>query len=133
MIPTGQSILDKPVQIVKQPSYTWKIDFERGRISGTIDNLEAVKQSVYKIMATPRYHHLIYSFNYGSEVTPLVGKSAGYVQSEINRRIKEALSQDDRITSIDDIKSTINGDSILTTFTVTTDHGSFEFSQEARL
>ena len=44
---------------------------------------------------------MIYSWNYGIELLDLYGEPVSYVCPELERRIKEALVQDDRIESVD--------------------------------
>lgn len=125
MIPTGGSVQNQSVEIVQQPSLTWKLDIERGKITGIIDELEAVKQAVLCIFETERFYYLIYSANYGFEGDGLVGKSRTLVQSEIKRRITEALMQDDRITNVTDFDIQFEGDTATAAFTVITQYGSF--------
>lgn len=123
MIPIGGDLLD--VESEEETSRTYGIDFAAGKATGITDGLEAVKQAVYKILQTDRFAHLIYDANYGSEITGLQGRSEGYVRSEIDRRIREALLQDDRISSIEDMQITISGDEAVATFTVVSDYGNF--------
>lgn len=130
MIPTGASILNAPVEEQQQPSLTWMLDLENKRITRTIDGIDAVKQAVFKILSTERYQHLIYSFNYGVELSDLIGSSPLFVQSELKRRVTEALLQDDRITSVEDFQVTFQGESALATFTVVSVFGSFPFTKE---
>ena len=59
-------------------------------------------QAVYLILNVERYAFPIYSRDYGSELSDLIGTPRDYAISEIKRRITEALTQDDRITSVDD-------------------------------
>jgi len=87
----------------QQPSLTWKLDFENKRITQMIDGLEAVKQAAFVILETERFRYLIYSFNFGSELQGLIGKSPLLVRSEIQRLVREALLQDDRITDVRDL------------------------------
>ena len=101
MIPSGNAILTTELNVVTQPSKQHRMDLERNLIRGTCDGLEAVKQSVCKILNTERYAHPIYSWNYGIELVDLYGKSPRYVCPELERRVKEALLQDDRITGVD--------------------------------
>ena len=101
------------------------------RIQGTItDDLEAVKQAIYKIINTERYKFLIYSWNYGIELEDLFGKPIPYVLPEIPRRIKEALTQDDRIKDVLGFDLTYNrkGD-VLAKFTVVTIYGNLEIEK----
>ncbi|WP_374713110.1 DUF2634 domain-containing protein [Symbiobacterium terraclitae] len=130
MIPQGGSIRDARVVEVEQPSLTYRLDMESGTISGRVDGLEAVKQAVYKILATPRYQHLIYTPNYGHELHTLIGKDPLLVRSEAARMLREALLQDDRITAVQDVDAETSGDSILLRFTVVSRYGSFRAQQE---
>lgn len=84
------------------PSKTYRMNIEEETVSGIItDDLEAVRQAVYKILNTERYKHVIYSSDYGVELADLFGKPMPYVIPEIPRRIEEALLVDDRITKVD--------------------------------
>ncbi len=130
MIPTGASILNAPVEAQEQPSLTWKLDMESKRITQMVDGLEAVKQAVFVILETERFRYLIYSFDFGSELQGLIGKSPLFVQSEIRRLIREALLQDDRITEVRDLSFQTKGDSMLVTFTVVSTFGNFTMTRE---
>ena len=130
-IPEGQLIPpDAEVVTEQQTSRTYRIDWEKGRIVGFVDGLEAVKQAVYLILHTERYEHLIYSTDYGSELKGLIGKDQLFVQSEIKRRVREALMQDDRIEDVTNFNIQFDGDSALVRFTVVSVFGDFEAEQE---
>lgn len=130
-IPEGAIIpAELDVEEEQQPSLTYGIDFERGRIIGMIDELEAVKQAVFLILQTERYRYLIYSDDYGSELEGLIGRDPLFVQSEIKRRIREALMQDDRIEDVTNFRLQFNGDSVLIRFTVISIFGEIEAEQE---
>ena len=118
------------VEEEQQPSLTYGIDFERGRIRGMIDELEAVKQAVFLILQTERYRYLIYSADYGSELEGLIGRDQLFVRSELKRRIREALMQDDRIEDVTNFRLQFNGDSVLVRFTVISIFGEIEAEQE---
>ncbi|MCD9026056.1 DUF2634 domain-containing protein [Cohnella silvisoli] len=126
MIPTGGQIDTDELQEVQLPSRTYRLDLDKKRATGTVDGLDAVRQAVLKILQTERYDYLIYSFDYGSETAGITGRSPEIVQSELTRRIREALLQDDRINDVTDMQITVSGDSALATFTVVSDQGSFE-------
>lgn len=84
------------------PSKTYRMNIEEETVSEIItDDLEAVRQAVYKILNTERYKHIIYSSDYGVELADLFGKPMPYVIPEIPRRIEEALLVDDRINKVD--------------------------------
>lgn len=129
MIPTG-GVSNISLESVTEPSRTWKIDFNKNKMSGVADGLEAVKQAVFLVLNTERYEHVIFSFDYAIELQNLIGGNAAYVNSELNRRINEALTQDDRIESIQNFSAEISGDSISVTFTVISKYGSFAVIQE---
>lgn len=129
MIPDNE-FLNDPLDEVQQPSLTWELDFEKGKVVGRIDELEAVKQAVFKVMQTDRFWHDIYSFDYGHEFVLLIGSSPLFIESEVTRMINEALMQDDRIQTITDMSINIAGDSMTISFRVVTDFGSFDMEVE---
>lgn len=112
------------------PSLTYRIDFDRGRVSGMANELEAVRQAVTLALGIDRYAHLIYSWNYGAEIRRLIGRDAAYVAVEGERLIREALSQDDRISGVRDFEFTVGTGSMLIRFTVDSFYGSFAHEQE---
>ncbi|GIQ63646.1 hypothetical protein PACILC2_22140 [Paenibacillus cisolokensis] len=126
MIPTGASINTQNTQPIEQPSQTWRLDFNRGRVTGTIDGLDAVRQAVSKIVQTERFRYLIYDADYGIELDGLIGWDPVFVQSELRRRITEALTQDDRVYSVTDYQIDIAGDTATVRFTVVSSFGSFQ-------
>ena len=127
MIPSGNTILTTEINVVTMPSKQHKMDLDKNRILGTCDNLEAVKQSIFKILNTERYSYLIYSWDYGIELVDLYGKPPMFVCPEIERRVKDALLQDDRITGVDEFEFDISKKGVVSvTFTVHTFFGDLE-------
>lgn len=96
MIPQISST-NKSFKVVVQPSLSYKLKFSKDKLEQYVDEIEAVKQSIYKILLTDRYKHEIYNWNYGIELDDLFGQPKEYVYSELERRIKDALTPDDRI------------------------------------
>ena len=103
MIPSVNTILTTELTVETMPSKQHRMDLHN-RILGTCNNLEAVRQSVFKILNTERFQYLIYSWNYGVELADLYGKAPTFVCPELERRVKEALLQDDRITGVDEFE-----------------------------
>ena len=127
MIPSGNTILTTDLEVVTMPSKQHRMDLDRNRIFGTCDSLEAIKQTIFKILNTERYEYIIYSWNYGIELKDLFGKPVRYVCPEIERRVKEALLQDDRITAVDSFEFDFpNRGVIAVTFTVHTIFGDLD-------
>jgi hypothetical protein len=103
------------------------------RISGFIDDLDSVVQAVYLILSTERYEFIIYSWDYGVELLDLYGKPMPYVMAELPNRIKEALTQDDRIEDVIDFEFIRNGRELRTTFTIVTNIGSISTALEVKV
>lgn len=102
MIPSGNNILTTDLVVKAQTSKTYNLHIEKNIVSGMCDEREAMIQAIYKILSTERYEYVIYSWNYGIELADLYGKSVTYVCPELQRRIEEALLQDERIISVYD-------------------------------
>lgn len=127
MIPSTNTILSTNLEVETQPSKNYKMHLEQNIINGFCDELEAMKQVIYKILNTERYQYIIYSWNYGIELIDLYGEPLTYVCPELQRRITEALVQDDRIESVDNfIFDTSEKKIVKVTFTVHTIFGSVE-------
>lgn len=120
---------------VRQPSNTYRMRIEEERVDGKIVNeVEAVKQAVYKILNTERYKHIIYSTDYGVELADLFGKPIPYVLPEIPRRIAEALLVDDRIKKVDNFELNYNkkGD-VTCLFVVHSIFGAFDVKKKVTI
>lgn len=125
MIPVADGIT-ADFSVITQPSKTYRMDLNKKVIVGYAYGLEAVKQSVYKILQTERYDWLIYSWNYGSELKSLFGTQMTYAMSEAKRMIREALLADNRITDVNNFSFERNRESLHVTFTVISNEGTFE-------
>ena len=94
-----------------EPSLTLGLDFERGRIFGEVDGLAAVQQAAKLALETPRFRHVIFSGEYGSEVD----------------------TQDDRIEGVEDFSLEFSGDEVICQFTVVSAEGSFTMERRMEL
>ncbi len=128
MIPGNAALMNMTFDFVEQPTKTYKMDLNTGKnIRGYTDELEAMKQVIFKILNTERYQYIIYSWNYGIELKDLFGMPISYVCPELERRIKEALTQDSRITDVTDFTFDSPKRGVLhTTFTAHTIFGKVE-------
>lgn len=91
----------------EQPSLTYRLDLDRGRIVGMVDGLEAVNQAIRKAIVTPRFRCLIYDNQYGSEIKETViadDATPEFIEADMPRIIKDALSPDTRILDVYDFE-----------------------------
>ena len=117
------------VQKVVPKEYAW--DFEKNRFilqNGRIkilEGAEALEVWINKMLKTPRYRYLIYSWNYGHELEKLIGQgyTTGIVQNEIKRLIEDALTVNSNIRGTSNMKVTFQGDKLEISFTAITDYG----------
>lgn len=124
MMPSTTAFLEQDFEITEQPTHTYKMNLESNLIRGYTDGQEAMKQAIYKILNTERYQYVMYSWNYGIELLDLYGEPVSYVCPELERRITEALTWDDRIQSVDNFEFNISKKGeILVTFTAHTVFG----------
>lgn len=107
---------------------TYKLSEEK--IEGFVDELEALKQSIYKVLATERYEYPIYSFSYGIAWKELIGEERPFVRAEMKRMIEEALLRDDRILEVDGFEFEFSGDSCHCSFDVLSIYGNVEIETE---
>ena len=115
-----------------EPSNTFHIDFDRGRITGFVDEKEALKQAIVLILNTERYKFLIYSWNYGIELVDIIGAHTDIVEDEAERLIEEALLCDDRITAVYDFEFSRSRDALLVNFKVDSIYGDIDIETEVR-
>lgn len=108
------------------PSKDYALDIENSKINGTVEDLEAVKQAIYFILNTERYDYIIYPWEYGVELDDLFGQPHSYVIPEIERRIIEALTQDDRVSSVGNFEFTKIKKGLHVSFVVSTIYGEVE-------
>jgi len=81
-------------------SRDFAIASDQKSIRGMVEDLAEVKQAIFFILNTERYNYIIYPWSYGIELVDLIGKNINFVIPEVERRIKEALLQDSRITDV---------------------------------
>ena len=122
--------LETDFDLENEPSLTYAMrisdepEKENSIFLGKVDEEDAIRQAILKILNTERYEYEIYSWDYGIELQDLYGRSIPYVMSEIKERITDALLADDRIESVDDFEvERVGKRTIHCTFTVTTVQG----------
>lgn len=131
MIPEVDADSLEEIEITTQPGRTYKMQLDAGTVVGMTDEIEAVKQAVFKILSTERYKYAMYDWDYGIELEDLFGKPISYVCPELERRIKDALSIDDRINSVDSFDFKVVKKHVLrVTFMVHTIYGDAQVEKE---
>ncbi len=134
MTPQGGTALKRIAGLRKQPGKNYRMLLESNRVVGTCDGKEAMKQVIYKILMTERYRYVIYSWNYGVELEDLFGMPVSYVCPELERRIAEALTQDDRISDVKDFSFDTSRKGVVSaTFTAVTDVGNITAQKEVAI
>lgn len=130
MIPSMTDFLLTELEVESQPTKNYKMNIDDHNIKGHCDELDAMVQVIYKILNTERYEYIIYSWDYGIETVDLYGEPVTYVCPEIQRRVEEALLQDDRIDSVDDFEFDVSEKGkVKATFTVHTIYGDAEIEK----
>lgn len=110
----------------EKPSKTYRLDIDSGRISGTVDGIEAVNQAIRKAIITQRFCNLIYDSDYGCEAESAVHDKTvtrEYMEAAIPEMIEDALSLDTRILKIYDFEMEFKDDSAYISFKVDTIFG----------
>ena len=132
-LPTASIDLSAGVSFVSQPSRTWYINKEINRIQGECDGWQSVRQAVEVILNVERFRWQIYSPYSGMQWDGLIGQDPGYVASELQRRITDALLMDDRVRGISDFSYTVEGNTLRASLTVNTVYGDTQTSVEVNI
>lgn len=132
-LPEGNGINIQDVVFESQPDLTWWRDPDTNRIVGTADGHKAVAQAVEVMLLVERFRWQIYKPFFGMQWEGLLGNNPGYVAAELQRRIREAVTIDDRVTGISDFSYTISGDTMTAEVTVDTVYGPLNQTVEVTL
>lgn len=130
MIPTKSKILREIKVKEPEPTKTYRMYFEDNEVKGHCEKYQAMRQLIFKILSTERYDYIIYSWNFGLEVKDLFGEPVSFACVELERRIKEALTQDPRIKSVDNFNFEVQKGVIHVTFTAHTLYGNIDAGKD---
>ncbi len=118
----------------EMPSFDFRLNTETGRVSGYVEDLDAVEQTIHMILSTERYNHSIYPSDYGVELNDLIGEDTEWVIPELEMRITEALLQDERITDVTDFEfNTETKGTVSVSFSVETTKGTLDIEKEVSI
>lgn len=116
----------------EQPSKTYRLDLDAGRIVGMVDGQEAVQQAIRKALITARYKCLIYDNQYGSEIEDSIIRkdaSRAYIQSAMEGFVRDALKPDTRVLDVHDFSVIFEQDTAQISFSVDTIFGEVEIEE----
>lgn len=133
MLPINNNLVNTEDTVLEVPSKTFFIDFINNKVVGTVDGIEAVKQAIFLILNTERYENMVYDWDYGFETQDIIGMPIGYIYPELKRRIEEALTQDDRIESVEAFDFEKSGAIVTVSFTVISKQGIFQTETEVNI
>jgi hypothetical protein len=111
---------------VQEDTKTFAINTNDNNISGFVDGLDSLIQSVYLMLNIEADQYIIYPYTYGVNTLDLIGKPVHYVEAVLPDRIKETLLSDDRITDVSDFEFTADKSKLHVKFTVTSIYGTFD-------
>jgi hypothetical protein len=102
---------------------TFGLNLTTNTVGGMIDELEALKQSIYLKLSIEGDQFIILPYTYGLVTIDLIGMPVYYVMAVIPDRITETLMDDDRITDVSDFEFETKGSKLLVKFIVHTIYG----------
>lgn len=132
-LPQADIDLSQGVVFQDQPSLTWIADPVTNRLRGRGDNYEAVRQAVEVIVNVERFHWQIYTPNFGTDFTGLLGNDPGFVASELQRRLTDAFLPDNRILGISNFSYTFDDAVLTAAVTVNTVFGPVDTTVEVAM
>lgn len=122
-------ITTSKAEFTSYPSNEWIVEFDSGFNSDPQANIKSMAQDIRFALETERYKWPIMGGNFGVSLQDLIGTDYMYIRGEIVRRINDALSIDDRITSVGEFQfQTLDDSGMLVTFMVTTIFGDVTLS-----
>ncbi|NFM12030.1 DUF2634 domain-containing protein [Clostridium botulinum] len=121
---------DNTIPLLKE----YAIDFEKEEILiddkgkfTIVEGLEAVKVRCFLALKIQRNRYLIY-LNVGNKLKSLIGKDLDYINRNIKSMLEEALI-DEYVKSIEDIKTSQEGNKVTVEFTINTVYGPYEWKE----
>lgn len=107
----------------KTRNKTFRLNNENNALSGAIDGLEAVTQSIRLRLSIEADQFIIYPYTYGLKTLDLYGESADYVITVLPGRIKKTLLKDNRVIDVTDFYFDVVRNTVYVEFVVKTIYG----------
>lgn len=108
-----------------------EINFKTGQLTGKIvEGVDALKTWAWLALQTPITRYMIYTWEYGSELESLIGKSFSgeYIETECRRMVEECLVVNKHITGIEDFSYRLDEDRLSLSFRMITEFGEAEMN-----
>lgn len=116
-------------ELVDVPTRTYKV--VNGRVTGFVEEQEAMRQAIEKVLSTERFNFEIYSDSYGADLNDLIGEHMDLAKAEVERLITEAIIVDDRVLSIENFTILEESkESLIVSFKVATVFGALFLREE---
>lgn len=109
-------------------AYLFSRDLEK--VTNVDDEVYALQQAILLYTSIERYDHMIYTWDNFIELKDLFGKPTSYVVSEIPRRFRECLLQDDRILAVNSFQFEVNKNVVAFSYVVESIYGDIEQQRE---
>lgn len=129
LLPNSSTNIKTTVDVYNEmPSRTYRLDLENKTVNGFVDDENAMRQAISKLLMTWQNWHLIYTSAYGLDIHETIGREKGYVAVQMERRIKEALMVDRRILRVYDFlfRNSRDRNTITANFRVATRFGEYD-------
>lgn len=127
--PTDFTVVEPSTAVTPSSIREYEVDFNTGRLTGKIvEGVDALCVWAYLALKARRYRWVIYSWQYGEEISNLIGHSYSneYLRSEVKRYLEECLCENEHITGVKDLEITQVKDTLRIRFTLVSDVGSKE-------
>ena len=85
------------------------------------------------MLSVERFFWQIFTPAFGFETSGLIGQDSGYVASELQRRIEDALSVDDRVLGVESVSYTVSEEVLTANVIVSTVYGNTQAQVEVNL
>ena len=107
------------------------VDFSTGKMTGgKVTGKKAVAVWAWNALMYPRYHYELASWQYGSELSDLIGRSPDEDEASMMAEsiVRDALLPNEYIEDIEDFTCTLESDKITVSFTLITPFGEEELN-----
>lgn len=102
------------------------VDFRTGRMTGgKVSGAKAVAVWAWNAIMYPRYRYEIATWNYGSELSDLIGRviPKDELESQVDAMLRDAFLPNPYIEDISNLECTLDGDKLTISFTLETPFG----------